>query len=226
MVFRTYMARHRWLIPVYTSLAFLVIGLLAMSVAIGNSFAINTEAGWLLVLEVTLVCLAASAALAVPSILVLRRDDRTLSQLRDLNSSATIFLATPDKEFEDAIAKLDIDFYQSPDKPFGSSMGVVIDSRSISFWTAAPGPQCAYRIPWKSVGPISTGYTRLRNLVGPQATVRPALKVPVTSDGHTIALSFAVTSTLDGPAGGSVDISQLRRMIAPIDHERSRSAAL
>jgi hypothetical protein len=196
-----------------------------MSVAIGNSFAINTEAGWLLVLEVTLVCLAVSAALAVPSILVLRRDDRVLTQLRDANSSATIVFATPDKEFEDAIAKLDIDFYQSPDKPFGSSMGVVIDSRSISFWTAAPVPQCAYRIPWKSVGPISTGNTKLRNVVGPQATVRPALKVPVTSEGHTIVLSFAVTSTLDGPAGGSVDTNQLRRTIAAIDHERSRSAA-
>ena len=86
-------------------------------------------------------------------------------------------------------------------------------------------PQCAYRIPWKSVGPISTGNTKLRNVVGPQATVRPALKVPVTSEGHTIVLSFAVTSTLDGPAGGSVDITQLRRTIAAIDHERSRSAA-
>jgi hypothetical protein len=104
-------------------------------------------------------------------------------------------------------------------------MGVVIDSQSISFWVVGPVPQCAYRIPWKSVGSISIGYTKLRNVVGPQATVRPALKVPVDSAGSTVVLSFAVTSTLEEPTGGSVDISQLKRTIYVIEQERSSSSA-
>ena len=217
------MARHRWLIPVYTTVACLAIGVLFFTGATSDNSTIRLGSDWTSAAEVAFVCLAISASLSVPSILVLRRDDRAMAGLRELNPDSLVLLATADNQFDSAVGELDIDYFQSPSKPFSSRIGIVADRSGLAIWTVGPVPEAAYRISWDDVGPITTGYTKLRNIVGPQAIVRPALKVPVRSAGETIVITVAVTSTLSAPAGGSVEKKQLLQIIDAIEQQRSAS---
>jgi hypothetical protein len=217
------MALHRWLIPAYTTVACLAVGALLFAASTSENSLIHLGSDWTTAAEIAFVCLAISASLSVPSIFVLRRDDRALARLRELNPDSLVLLATADKQFDDAVEELDIDYFQSPSKPFSSSIGIIADRSGLAIWTVGSMPEAAYRISWDDVGPITTGYTKLRNIVGPQAIVRPALKIPVRSAGQTVVITVAVTSTLSAPAGGSVEKKQLLFIIDAIEQQRSIS---